>query len=257
MQSVRVTVPVPSSPPPSLAELPLMVQSVRVVVPYVAQTPPLLSRRVADKGAVGQRRRAVVIQAAAVDGVPPVIVSPEIDAVTPPSTWNTRLSPPPLIVTPAAGPVIVGVPLVSLSSTAAGQGDRLRRAEDRGIEDDRVGSRANWPGGSPIAGCPVLPFVGKVLLTTKGRQEPALLQRHQRRPHPPPFPGLDRTPPATTLISGRHVTHAFLGFLGVKHSLAVKSKLRHAEHVRFRSVGQRKSPRHPTEDLTLTFFWGR
>ena len=46
-----------------------------------------------------------------------MIVSPEMDAVTPPSTWNTRLSPPPLTVTPAAGPVIVSVPVVLLSSS--------------------------------------------------------------------------------------------------------------------------------------------
>ena len=60
-----------------------------------------------------------------------MIVSPEIDAVTPASTWNTRLSPPPLTVTPAAGPVIVSVPLVLLSSSwPAGQRDRLRRGED-------------------------------------------------------------------------------------------------------------------------------
>ena len=74
---------------------------------------------VAADGAVGQRgRAAVVVQAAAVAAaLPPVIVSPEIDAVTPPSTWNTRLSPPPLTVTPAFGPVIVSVPLVSLSSS--------------------------------------------------------------------------------------------------------------------------------------------
>ena len=34
--------------------------------------------------------------------LPPVIVSPEIDAVTLGSTWNTRLARSPLIVTPAA-----------------------------------------------------------------------------------------------------------------------------------------------------------
>ena len=33
------------------------------------------------------------------------------------STWNTRLRPPPLTVTPAAGPVIVCVPPVLLSSS--------------------------------------------------------------------------------------------------------------------------------------------
>ena len=46
-----------------------------------------------------------------------MIVSPEMDAVTPLSTWNTRLSPPPLTVTPAAGPVIVSVSVVLLSSS--------------------------------------------------------------------------------------------------------------------------------------------
>ncbi len=37
--------------------------------------------------------------------------------MTPASTWNTRLSPSPSIVTPAAGPVIVSAPLVLLSSS--------------------------------------------------------------------------------------------------------------------------------------------
>src|SRR5262249_13883167 len=41
----------------------------------------------------------------------------EMDAVTIPSTWKTRLNPPPLTVTPAAGPVIASVPVVSLSSS--------------------------------------------------------------------------------------------------------------------------------------------
>ena len=40
--------------------------------------------------------------------LPPVIVSPEIDAVTPLSIWNTRLALLPVTVTaPAPGPVIV------------------------------------------------------------------------------------------------------------------------------------------------------
>ena len=73
------------------AELPLTVQSVSVLVPWLHRSPPL----------------PLV--------VPAVIVSPEIDAVTPESTWNTRLSPPPLTVTPVAGPVIVSVAVVSLS----------------------------------------------------------------------------------------------------------------------------------------------
>ncbi len=49
--------------------------------------------------------------------LPPVIVSPERDALTPASTWNTRLSPPPLTVTPPAGPMIVSSPDVSVSSS--------------------------------------------------------------------------------------------------------------------------------------------
>ena len=51
------------------------------------------------------------------NALPPLIVIPEIDAVTPPSIWNTRLAPPPLTVTPAFGPVIVSVPVISLSSS--------------------------------------------------------------------------------------------------------------------------------------------
>ena len=46
-----------------------------------------------------------------------MIVIPEIDAVTPLSIWNTRLAPPAFTVTPAAGPMIVVVPVVSLSSS--------------------------------------------------------------------------------------------------------------------------------------------
>ena len=48
---------------------------------------------------------------------PRVMVRPERVAVTPLFTWNTPLWPPPLIVTPAAGPVIVCVPPVSLRSS--------------------------------------------------------------------------------------------------------------------------------------------
>ena len=38
--------------------------------------------------------------------------------MTPLSIWNTRLFPPPLIVNPAAGPVIVCIPLASLSASS-------------------------------------------------------------------------------------------------------------------------------------------
>ena len=75
MQLVSVTVPLRlNRPPPSpeedegAVELPLTVQLVSVAVPPSLYRPPPLS--------------AVL---------PPVIVSPEIDAVTAPSTWNTRL----------------------------------------------------------------------------------------------------------------------------------------------------------------------
>ena len=81
-----------------LAELPLTVQLFSVVVPKLARPPP---------SPVWPSCRVV----------PPVIVSPEMDAVTSASTWNTRLSPPPLTVTPAVGPVIVSVSLVLLSSS--------------------------------------------------------------------------------------------------------------------------------------------
>ena len=133
-----------------MAELPLTVQLVSVVVPSRLNRPPPCRCRaggVAADGAVGQRGRAaevvqpppplpvlaelpLTVQLVSVavppslyrppplsPALPPVIVSPEIDAVTPPSTWNTRLSPPPLTVTPAFGPVIVSVPVVSLSSS--------------------------------------------------------------------------------------------------------------------------------------------
>ena len=43
------------------------------------------------------------------------MVRPESVAVTPLSTWKTPLLPPPLMVTPALGPVIDCVALVSLS----------------------------------------------------------------------------------------------------------------------------------------------
>ncbi len=45
------------------------------------------------------------------------MVRPEIEAVTFWSTWRTRLLPPALTVRPAAGPVIVWTPVVSLSSS--------------------------------------------------------------------------------------------------------------------------------------------
>ena len=104
--------------------------------------PPSAGGGVAADGAVGQRDVAASLYRPPPlpSALPPVIVSPEIDAVTPASTWNTRLSPPPLTVTPAAGPVIVSVPVVSLSSSwLPRQGDRLRRLEHRLVKGDRLG----------------------------------------------------------------------------------------------------------------------
>ncbi len=94
VQLLSASVPELFTPPPSLAaELPLTVQLVSVSVPELFTPPPTVAE------------------------LPPLIVSPEMDAVTSPSTWNTRLSPPPLTVTPAFGPVMVSVSLVLLSSS--------------------------------------------------------------------------------------------------------------------------------------------
>ena len=62
-----------------------------------------------------------------------MIVRPEIDAVTPRRPGTPGSVPPPLTVTPAVGPVIVSVPLVSLSSSwPPRQGDRLALAKTVG-----------------------------------------------------------------------------------------------------------------------------
>ncbi len=123
--------------------------------------------------------------------LPPVIVSPEIDAVTPPSTWNTRLCPPPLTVTPAVGPVIVSVPVVSLSSSwPAAQGDRLRRLEHRLVKGDRLGAPVRIRLDDRLAQVDLASDgrVGGVVHDDRGQQL-AVLQRQQRRPHPPPVAG--------------------------------------------------------------------
>src|SRR4051812_46943257 len=74
-----------------------MVQLVSVIVPPLLNTPPPLP----------------------LVALPPVMVSSERDAVTFGSTRNTRESPPPLTVTPPAGPAIVAIPPVLLSSSGA------------------------------------------------------------------------------------------------------------------------------------------
>ena len=77
-----------------MAELPLTVQLVSVAVPLLNRPPPVVGGVAAD-GAVGQRERAASCSGRrrAWPALPPVIVSPEMDAVTPASTWNTRLRP--------------------------------------------------------------------------------------------------------------------------------------------------------------------
>src|SRR6516162_3925776 len=84
-------VPELSRPPPAVATLSLRVQPVSRTVPRLYRPPPAVA-------------------------APSVIVSPEKEAETPGSTWNTRLSPPPLIVTPAAEPVIIVIPVLLLNS---------------------------------------------------------------------------------------------------------------------------------------------
>ena len=124
-----------ATPPPIGAELPLTVQLVSVSVPPLYRPPPAVSpNAVSGYGLLAELPLtlqsdsvgAVVLHAATIagghagaiaGGLPPVIVSPEIEAVTNASTWKTRLAPPPLTVTPAAGPVIVSVPVVLLSSS--------------------------------------------------------------------------------------------------------------------------------------------
>ncbi len=72
--------------------LPLTVQSVSASEPWLYRPPPL-------------------------SALPPLIVSSDREADAPGLMANTRLALLPLIVTPAAGPVIVSVPVVSLSSS--------------------------------------------------------------------------------------------------------------------------------------------
>src|SRR5262245_58274985 len=81
------------TPPPTSEELPLTVQLVSVAAPFSMNTPPPLP---------------VVL--------PPVIVSPKIDALAPGATWNTRLALLAFTATPAAGPVIDVAPVLSVRS---------------------------------------------------------------------------------------------------------------------------------------------
>jgi hypothetical protein len=96
VQLVSVAVPLFQTPPPKLAELPLMVQLVSVVAPLLYRPPP------------------------EPEVEPPLIVRPESAAVTPLPTSNTLTVPPPLTVTsPASVSSIISGPAVSESTRVA------------------------------------------------------------------------------------------------------------------------------------------
>src|SRR5215468_2355684 len=95
-----MTVAVPptslSRPPPLTAELPEKTTSLTVSVPKLSIPPPLLLK--------------------SVPALPPAIVRPEMDTVSPASTWKTRERLLPLTVSLAApGPVIARSPVMSSS----------------------------------------------------------------------------------------------------------------------------------------------
>src|SRR6516165_9186801 len=126
VQLVSVSVvPRPITPPPFLPEeLPLTVQLVSVSVPFRLKRPPprLLAGVVAELPLTVQLVSVTLPPSLYRPPplpvvLPPLIVSPDIDAVTPPSIWNTRLAPPASTVTPFFGPTISSVPVVSLSSS--------------------------------------------------------------------------------------------------------------------------------------------
>src|SRR4051794_37781677 len=97
VQLVNVAVPsAMASPPPVRAELPLTVQSVIVSDPFPLHTPPPVPRAGVELPLTLQSDSVStpwLFRPPPVLLLPPVIVSREIDAVTPASIWNTRLSP--------------------------------------------------------------------------------------------------------------------------------------------------------------------
>src|SRR6516165_7884461 len=115
----------PAIPPAILtAELPLTVQLVSVsVVPRLKRPPPRLLAGVVAELPLTVQLVSVTLPPSLYRPpplpvvVPPVIVTPDIDAVTPPSIWNTRLAPPASTLTPFFGPTIASVPVVSLNSS--------------------------------------------------------------------------------------------------------------------------------------------
>ena len=120
--------------------------------------------------------------------LPPVIVIPEIDAVTLASTWNTWLAPPALTVTPAFGPLIVSLPVVSLSSSWVPFRVIVCGVMNTVLSKVIVSAppfvfarpiawrRSIWPATGVSVG----------LFTTIVDSNARSLQRQQRRPHQPP-----------------------------------------------------------------------
>ena len=176
VQSVRLAVPKLYRPPPAPSELPLKVQSVRSAVPSFARPPPPIApagvaadgavgqgqvgrraalntpppsaepsmRRsgVAAEGAVGERRRAVVRQTAATDRVRDRAVG---DGQAGDRGGHTGVDLKDAAVPAAADGHPRGRPGDRLRPAgvfqlelAAGERDRLGRAEDGRIEDDLV-----------------------------------------------------------------------------------------------------------------------
>src|SRR5215468_1578411 len=124
VQSVSVVVPARLlRPPPLGAELLATVQSVSVRVPPLLHRPPPFVEPTVLTLLLTVQLVSETVPPWLYSPAPFVVVEPFVMvrsvkvAVTPPSTWNTRLAPPPLTVTPTAGPVIDTAPVVLLSSS--------------------------------------------------------------------------------------------------------------------------------------------
>src|SRR5262249_49468289 len=110
------------TPPPLPAlvpiepELPLTVTPVRVVVPEATnRPPPVVAELPVMLTFVSDRLAALLNRPPPRRALPPLIVSPE-SAANSPSTSNTWLAPPPLVVSSVApGPAIVVAGPVSVS----------------------------------------------------------------------------------------------------------------------------------------------
>ena len=112
MQLSTVVAPLSIAPPPAFAELPVKVLSVTVAVPMLKMAVP--SR--AELPVNVQRSTVTVPSRLLMPTRELAIVNRENAAVTLMSTWNAPIRLPPLMVTPAAGPVMVVVPAVLVNS---------------------------------------------------------------------------------------------------------------------------------------------